>query len=53
MKFVLFVEGDTEKEVLPEFLKRCLEPELKTNIGIQAVNFHGWPNSLAGGAQES
>ena len=44
MKFVIFVEGDTEKDVLPHLLKRCLEPELKKNIGIQPVNFHGWAN---------
>lgn len=44
MKFVIFVEGDTEKDVLPSLLKRCLEPELKRNIGIQTVNFHGWAN---------
>jgi len=44
VKFVLFVEGDTEKDVLPGFLKRCLEPELKPSVGIQSVNFHGWAN---------
>jgi hypothetical protein len=44
MKFIIFVEGDTEKDVLPGLLKRCIEPELKRNIGIQPVNFHGWAN---------
>jgi hypothetical protein len=44
VRFVLFVEGDTEKDVLPLFLKRCLEPHLNQPVGIQAVNFHGWAN---------
>ena len=44
MKFVLFVEGDTEKDVLPGLLKRCIDPELRQSVGIQPVNFHGWAN---------
>jgi hypothetical protein len=44
VKFVFFVEGDTEKDVLPVFLKRCLDPHLKQPVGIQTVNFHGWAN---------
>ena len=44
MKFVLFVEGDTEKDVLPHLLKRCLEPQLNRPIGVRPVNFHGWAN---------
>jgi len=44
MKFVLFIEGDTEKDVLPGLLKRCIEPDLKRDVGIQPVNFHGWAN---------
>lgn len=40
MKFVLFVEGHTEK-VLPPFLSRWLNPQLTQPVGIQAVQFDG------------
>ena len=42
MKFVLFVEGHTEKTGLPSFLKRWLDPRLPEPVGIQAVRFEGW-----------
>ena len=42
MKFVLFVEGHTEKLVLPPFLKRWLDPRLSQPVGIQPVRFEGW-----------
>ena len=42
MKFVLFVEGYTEKEAIAAFLKRWLDPRLDKNAGIQAVRFDGW-----------
>jgi len=41
MKFILFVEGHTEK-ALPEFLKRWLDPRLKKPVGIKTVCFDGW-----------
>jgi len=44
MRFVLFVEGDTEKDVLPNLLKRCLEEQIERPVGIRAVNFNGWSN---------
>lgn len=40
MKFVLFVEGHTEK-ALPSFLGRWLNPQLNQPVGIQAVQFNG------------
>ncbi len=40
MKFVLFVEGHTEK-ALPQFLRRWLNPQLTHPVGIQAVQFDG------------
>lgn len=43
MKFVLFVEGDTEKKVLPAFLKKWLDARLSPPVGVQAVRFEGWP----------
>jgi hypothetical protein len=42
MKFVLFVEGHTEKRVLAEFLKRWLDPRLPERVGISTVRFEGW-----------
>lgn len=44
MKFVLFVEGDTEKKVLKEFLKRRLDPQLNKPVGIKVVLLKGWQN---------
>jgi len=42
MKFVLFVEGHTEKKSLPQFLKRWLDPQLSQPVGIKVVRFDGW-----------
>jgi hypothetical protein len=42
MKFVLFVEGDTEQKVLASFLKRWLDPRLSKKVGIKPVLFDGW-----------
>ncbi|PYS77020.1 MAG: hypothetical protein DMF67_12680 [Acidobacteria bacterium] len=41
MRFVLFVEGDTER-ALPAFLKRWLDPKLPRRVGITPVRFTGW-----------
>ncbi|MCI0665854.1 MAG: hypothetical protein L0220_32765, partial [Acidobacteria bacterium] len=41
MRFILLVEGDTEHAVLPEFLKRWLDPKLDQRVGIRAVNLGG------------
>lgn len=42
MKFVLFVEGDTERKALPAFLKRWLDRKLADPVGIKVVKFEGW-----------
>ena len=42
MKFVLLVEGETEKQAAAAFLKRWLDPQLTQRVGIQVVNFNGW-----------
>jgi hypothetical protein len=42
MKFVLFVEGYTEKYGIPAFLKRYLDPRLSQPVGIKPVRFDGW-----------
>lgn len=39
MKFVLFVEGETEAKALPDFLSRWLNPILHERVGIATVNF--------------
>lgn len=42
MKFVLLVEGDTEKDTAAQFLKRWLDPQLQQRVGIQVVRFQGY-----------
>ncbi len=42
MKFVLFVEGHTERKCIAPFLKRWLDPRLKQPVGINLVKFSGW-----------
>ena len=46
MKFILFVEGDTERKVLPTFLKKWLDPRLSQRVSIQPVRFNGWPELI-------
>jgi len=41
MKFVLLAEGHTEKRAVADFLKRWLDPQLDTPVGIQVVNLKG------------
>ncbi|MGH7599623.1 MAG: DUF4276 family protein [bacterium] len=43
MKFILFIEGHTEKKALPQFLKKWLDPKLAKPVGIKTVRFEGWP----------
>lgn len=42
MKFILFIEGHTEKKALPQFLKKWLDPKLTKPVGIKTVRFEGW-----------
>lgn len=42
MKFVMFVEGHTERKSLPQFLKRWLDARLIPKVGIKIVRFDGW-----------
>ena len=42
MKFVMFVEGYTEKKAIAAFLKRWLDPRLSQPVGLQIVRFDGW-----------
>lgn len=41
MRFVVFVEGDTERAVVADFLARWLNPRLSTRAGIKPVQFRG------------
>jgi Domain of unknown function (DUF4276) len=42
VKFVLFVEGHTEKLAIPSLLKRWLDPKLTRRVGVVPVRFEGW-----------
>jgi hypothetical protein len=43
MKFVLFVEGHTEKKALPDFLRAWLAPpRLPERVGVKVVRSEGW-----------
>lgn len=43
MRFILFVEGHTEKKGIAGFLKRYLDPpRLRQPVGIKVIRFDGW-----------
>lgn len=42
MKFILLVEGQTERNAAAAFLKRWLDPQLRQPVGIQPVSFDGY-----------
>lgn len=46
MKFILFVEGETEKKVLPSLLRKWLNARLNDNVGIQTVTFSGFSEMI-------
>ncbi|MBI2478602.1 MAG: DUF4276 family protein [Planctomycetia bacterium] len=46
MKFVLLVEGQTERDSAAAFLKRWLGPQLNQPVGIQTVPFDGYADLL-------
>lgn len=41
MKFILFVEGDTEDLALSPFIKRWLDPKLQKPVKVQIFRFQG------------
>ncbi len=53
MKFILFVEGYTEKYGIPTFLKRYLDPKLSQPVGIKPVRFDGWAELVKDVARKS
>jgi len=46
MRFILFVEGLTEKKGVVPFLKRGLDAKLSIKVGIKPVRFEGWPEMV-------
>jgi hypothetical protein len=43
VRFILFVEGHTERSGIDKFLKRYLDPpRLKERVGITCIRFGGW-----------
>jgi hypothetical protein len=42
MKFILLVEGRTERDAAAALLKRWLDPQLRQPVGIQVVSFDGY-----------
>lgn len=42
MKFIFFVEGETERKALPAFLQKWLDARLSKRVGIDPVKFNGW-----------
>lgn len=46
MKFLLFVEGRTEKRVVADFIKRWLDPRLSAPVGISVIQFKGFGEYL-------
>jgi len=53
MKFLLFVEGDTERGAAPDFLRRWLDPQLPSRVGIKPVKFKGIHDYLEDVAQKT
>ncbi|MBI4557044.1 MAG: DUF4276 family protein [Candidatus Hydrogenedentes bacterium] len=41
MKFILCIEGNTEDLALPQFIKRWLDPQLRTPVGVKPHKFKG------------
>jgi hypothetical protein len=54
VKFVVLVEGDTEKQSIADFLKRWLDPQLREPVGVKAGFHQGYAdltNKIARKAQ--
>ncbi|MBX9792087.1 MAG: DUF4276 family protein [Pirellulales bacterium] len=47
MKFVLLVEGQTERDVIPAFFKQWLDKQLKQPVGIRIAAFDGYADLVA------
>ena len=47
MKFILFVEGQTEKDSIAGFIKRWIDPKFTQGIRISVIGFRGFGEYLA------
>lgn len=47
MRFILLVEGRTERDAAAAFLKRWLDPQLRQPVGIQTVAFDGYADLVS------
>jgi len=46
LKFILFVEGETERIAVPDLMQRWFSARLGNKIGVSPRNLNGWPNFL-------
>jgi len=46
MRFEIISEGETEKDSVAKFLKRWLDPQLSTSVGIKVTDEKGFANVL-------
>ncbi len=44
MKFILFLEGETEEKGVQDFLNRWLKQYFTVGVGVQPDTFSGWPD---------
>ena len=53
MKFILFVEGETEKKALSPFFKKWLDPQLPQPVKIEHEYFQGWSELVKDAASKA
>jgi hypothetical protein len=53
MRYILFVEGQTEIKAVPGFLKRWLDKKIDPPIGLDVVRFKGWPELVKDSPQKA
>jgi len=53
VKFIVFVEGHTEKKALPDFIRRWLDARLPQRLGLKTVRFEGWPELWRGAPRKA
>ncbi len=44
MKFILFLEGETEEKGVPGFINKWLNQYFAEGVGVQPDTFEGWPD---------
>jgi len=53
MKFILFVEGESEKKILPVFLHKWLDTRLNNRVRIDPIKFRGWADLVKNSPQSA